>query len=290
MKNGKSVLKFLGIVFLIIGIAGGITGFLLALFVPGVLLFGIIFGGVLTLFALAGSICLIIYAMTDSRNLLQKGKYVYAEIVDIDVKVNQQIHVDRITMNPYYIICKYTTPDGTEYFFKSKSLLYNPSALVQDKQLKVYVDLEKPRKYYVDTSSILPDDAVLHKFKFDSTSNAERLIKEGQYIEAVTCGVELIGRIKVNSVVKPMYLKLTPGIAEQFQIATDDKNRVFIGYVVLCRYQAPDGTIHIFASKGRLGEPDREYKGETVKVYYSGDGFKYYHVALPEMSKQDGIL
>lgn len=150
----------------------------------------------LTLFALAGSICLIIYAITDNRNLLQKGKYVYAE----------------------------------------------------------------------------------------------RLIKGGQYIEAVTCGVELIGRIKVNSVVKPMYLKLTRGIAEQFQIATDDKNRVFIGYVVLCRYQAPDGTIHIFASKGRLGEPDREYKGETVKVYYSGDGFKYYHVALPEMSKQDGIL
>ena len=56
----------------------------------------------------------------------------------------------------------------------------------------------RDRKYYVDTSSILPDSAVLHKFKFDSRGKERALLKEGNYVNAVTCGVELVGRIKVN--------------------------------------------------------------------------------------------
>lgn len=204
--------------------------------------------------------------------------------MDIDENVNLKVKIDNISMHPYVITCKYTGANGQEYQFKSKSLLYNPSALIKENRLKVYVDLEKPNQYYVDTSEILPDSAILHKFKFDRTSHGEQLRREGQYIEAVTCGVELVGRIKVNSIVKPVFLKITSAIAEEYEIPTDEKNRIFMGYVVLCRYDAPDGRIHIFASRGRWGEPKSEYRGQRVRVYYSGENFKNYHVALEELT------
>lgn len=58
------------------------------------------------------------------------------------------------------------------------------------------------------------------------------------------------------------------------------KNRAFMGYTVLCRYDAPDGKIHIFASRGQWGEPQRDYQGENVRVYYSGKNYESYHVDL----------
>lgn len=140
--------------------------------------------------------------------------------------------------------------------------------------------MKNPKKYYVDTSSILPDSAVLHKFKFDSRGKECALLKEGNYINAVTCGVELVGRIKVNSIVKPMFLKVTDSLSEQFKVPVDEKNRAFVGYTVLCRYDAPDGKIHIFASRGQWGEPQRDYQGENVRVYYSGKNYESYHVDL----------
>lgn len=152
---------------------------------------------------------------------------------------------------------------------KASRFLYNPSALITEKQLKVYVDLKNPKKYYVDTSSILPDSAVLHKFKFDSRGKERALLKEGNYINAVTCGVELVGRIKVNSIVKPMFLKVTDSLSEQFKTPVDEKNRAFMGYTVLCRYDAPMGKyifLHPEGSGGNLKEIIREKMSEYIIV------------------------
>ena len=235
MENGASLLKKLSIIFLCIGTLGVSGSLILCFIVPSLWLFSIIFGSVLAVFLIVGIICMIIYTTKKGKKekLIANGKYIYADIVDI--------------------VCKYGEANGKEYLFKSKSLLYNPSALIKEKQLKVYVDLKNPKKYYVDTSSILPDSAVLHKFKFDSRGKERALLKEGNYINAVTCGVELVGRIKVNSIVKPMFLKVTDSLSEQFKVPVDEKNRAFVGYTVLCRYDAPDGKIHIFASRGQWG-------------------------------------
>lgn len=245
-------------------------------------LFGIIFGGCCGIFLLAGAICMIVYYIKQNKRerLLAADRYVYADIVDIDVKVNQRVKIDRISMHPYFVTCKYTGANGNTYIFKSRSLFYNPSGLIDQNQLKVYVDLAKPDKYYVDTNSILPDNAMLHKFQYDSDRNAGMLVQRGYYIEAQTCGVEFIGRIKVNGITKSMFLKVSEGMGKQIQIPTDEKNRTYMGYSVLCRYDAPDGRVHIFASKGQWGEPDRAFKGEKVRVYYSGRNFEHYHVAL----------
>ena len=85
------------------------------------------------------------YEKRKKRKLIATGKYIYADIVDIDVNVYQKVQIDRISMNPYFIVCKYVEANGKEYLFKSKSLLYNPSALITEKQLKVYVDLKIQR-------------------------------------------------------------------------------------------------------------------------------------------------
>lgn len=243
MENGVSLLKKLGIIFLCIGTLGVSGSLILCFIVPSLWLFSIIFGSVLAVFLIVGIICMLIYST-------KKGKK------------------EKLIAN------------GKEHLFKSKSLLYNPSALITEKQLKVYVDLKNPKKYYVDTSSILPDSAVLHKFKFDSRGKERALLKEGNYVNAVTCGVELVGRIKVNSIIKPMFLKVTDSLSEQFRVPVDEKNRAFVGYTVLCRYDAPDGKIHIFASRGQWGEPQRDYQGEKVRVYYSGKNYESYHVDL----------
>ena len=79
----------------------------------------------------------------------------------------------------------------------------------------------------------------------------------------------VVGRIKVNSIVKPMFLKVTDSLSEQFKVPVDEKNREFIGYTVLCRYDAPDGKIHIFASRGQWGnlkEIIREKMSEYIIV------------------------
>lgn len=159
--------------------------------------------------------------------------------------------------------------NGKEYLFKSKSLLYNPSVLITENQLKVYVDLKNPKKYYVDTSSILPDSAVLHKFKFDSRGKERALLKEGNYINAVTCGVELVGRIKVNSIVKPMFLKVTDSLSEQFKTPVDEKTEHLWGiqcYADMMHRMGKYIFLHPEGSGGNLKEIIREKMSEYIIV------------------------
>ena len=147
MENGASILKKLGIIFLCIGTLGVSGSLILCFIVPSLWLFSIIFGSVLAVFLIVGIICMIIYSTKKGKKekLIATGKYIYADIVDIDVNVYQKVQIDRISMNPYFIVCKYVEANGKEHLFKSKSLLYNPSALITEKQLKVYVDLKNPK-------------------------------------------------------------------------------------------------------------------------------------------------
>ena len=147
MENGASLLKKLGIIFLCIGTLGVLGSLILCFIVPSLWLFSIIFGSVLAVFLIVGIICMIIYTTKKGKKekLIANGKYIYADIVDIDVNVYQKVQIDRISMNPYFIVCKYVEANGKEHLFKSKSLLYNPSALITEKQLKVYVDLKNPK-------------------------------------------------------------------------------------------------------------------------------------------------
>lgn len=292
IDNGDSPLRLLGLIFGCIG-AGLIVFALLLLLAPEFLdadlflwLYPLVLFAVGAAFLLAGGICYFIYKTgRDKKNaLLSEGAFVLAEVEDIDIDIHRTVRVDRIAMNPYFILCRHTDDAGNEYRFKSKGLLYNPSGLMKGSQIKVYVNLANPGRYYVDTNEILPEKAILHKFKFDSDENSNKLLRGGKYVLATTCGVELVGRIKVNGMFKPMLLKLPRYLSERIHVGTDEKGRSFLAYSVLCRYDAPDGDIHIFASKGVWGEPERDYVGDPVKVYYEGKNYRRYHVDLDSIS------
>ncbi|MBR6536649.1 MAG: hypothetical protein IKT67_05565 [Lachnospiraceae bacterium] len=246
--------------------------------------FGLLFGGAWAatgaMFGLFALGMLLSYKAGEGKKkkLMESGRYVMADIVDIDMNRYQTVQMGAREMYPYFIVCSYTDGSGQEYIFKSKNLYYNPSGLLRSNQLKVYVDLAKPRKYYVDTDAILPENAVLHKWKNDTKRNAERLIAEGNYVNATTCGVEHQGHIIISGACLTQFVKLSGKLAEKLNLGVDEKNRAYFGYTILCRYDAPNGTPHIFASKIIYGEAKSDFVDQPVRVYYRGKDFKDYHV------------
>ncbi len=286
MKNNNEILRVIGFAFFGVSactFALGVFFLLLALEQSWV---SIIIFALCAVYLLVGTICYLAYKIPiNKRNtFMSNNSFVMADIDDIDINIHRKVSVDRITMNPYFIWCSYTDGDGKVYKFKSKQLLYNPSGLLKSNKIKVYVDLAQPNKYLVDTNSILPEDAMLHKFKFDSKRNSRELTSGGKYILAETCGIEILGRIIVNGCFKPTALKLPKGLADKVHLGVDDRGRAYFGYSVLCKCVDSKGVIHIFASKGVWGEPDREYMGDIVKVYYKGNNYRYYHVDLTSIS------
>ena len=46
--------------------------------------------------------------------------------------------------------------DGTVHIFKSRYLYYNPESLLKNNAVRVYVDNNNYKKYYVDIDEVLP--------------------------------------------------------------------------------------------------------------------------------------
>ncbi len=282
MKNKTNVWDLLSKIFfgIFLGMLamGGLFGVIINPF------FGIVWGSVGVMFGFFALGMFIFYktGADKKKSLMESGSYVMADIVDIDVNVNQTVQMGTMKMHPYFIVCRYVDGNGKEYFFKSKSLYYNPSGLLKSAQLKVYVDLANPRKYFVDTDSILPGDAVLHKWTFTTKGN-EKLIETGNYVQATTCGIEHQGRIRISGMCLPHFVEMSEEFAAKLKMGVDEKNRAYVGYTILCRFDAPDGTPHIFASKMLFGEAESDYMDMPVKVYYSGNGYKNYHVDIRDL-------
>ena len=97
-------------------------------------------------------------------------------------------------------------------------------------------------------------------------------------MNAITCGVEHQGRIAVSGACLPQFLQMSDKLAEKLKLGVDEKNRAYLGYTILCRYDAPNGIPHIFASKILFGEAESDYIGQPVRVYVSGKDYKNYHV------------
>jgi len=54
-------------------------------------------------------------------------------------------------------------------------------------------------------------------------------------------------------------------------------------YVIHCKYEAMDGTIHIFKSRNLFFNPESLLKGTSVKVYMDGKNYKKYYVDIEEV-------
>ncbi len=65
-----------------------------------------------------------------------------------------------------------------------------------------------------------------------------------------------------------------------FKTPVDEKNRAFMGYTVLCRYDAPDGKIHIFASRGQWGNLKEIIREKMSEYIIVEKNYESYHVDL----------
>ena len=103
------------------------------------------------------SVCLFGFSIkkhTSKNALLTSGTRVYANITDININTSYNVN----GRHPYVIHCQWTHPtSGITYLFKSGNLWFNPDFLIRERNivsLPVYLNMEKPKKYYIDISEL----------------------------------------------------------------------------------------------------------------------------------------
>lgn len=80
------------------------------------------------------------------QRLIGEGNYVWAEIMEVsqshDIRINGR--------SPYVMRCCYGHYDGNTYIFKSEYLRFDPYLLLKEGKVKVWLDRENIKNYYVD--------------------------------------------------------------------------------------------------------------------------------------------
>ena len=157
-KTGLSALLIVGSVFTIVGasfLAIGLIIYYALKEEEGAILFLLIFGGIGLLFFVLGVIFLIVELKKKLRNdkLLGAGNYVMAEV--LEVTLNYNVAVNR--RHPYIVRCRYQDMYGNVHIFKSRDLYFDPTDLFKDQMVKVYVDGDNYKRYYVDIDEVLPN-------------------------------------------------------------------------------------------------------------------------------------
>lgn len=143
------IFSFVGIIFILVG------GIIPAENIEGdARAFRAIFCGLGAVLLIAGVLCLCLEIRTRVRNnrLINSGQYIMAEISEITM--NYAVRVN--SRHPYIIICRYQDRYGNIHTFRSRNLYFDPAPLLKDQMVKVYVDGENFKYYYVDIDEVLP--------------------------------------------------------------------------------------------------------------------------------------
>ena len=154
--NGTSIVglvfTIIGAIFLVLGIALGI-GLRSEMGIES-FVFLFTFGGMGALFFTLGLVFLITLGnqKKNAQRLLDNGNYVVAEIFDISQNYNVSVN----GRHPFVVSCTYEAVDGTVHIFKSRYLYFNPEPLLKNNVVRVYVDNDSFKKYYVDIDEVLP--------------------------------------------------------------------------------------------------------------------------------------
>lgn len=89
-----------------------------------------------------------------NRWLLENGMRLQAKVIGVDI--NRAVSSNY--RHPYRVIGQYQMPDGSTREFYSEDIWYDPTdALVSD-TVTVCLDPEDNSKYYMDLSTVLPDE------------------------------------------------------------------------------------------------------------------------------------
>lgn len=158
-KVGVNAIFIVGLIFTIIGAIFLVLGIILGIglrreigFESIAFLFS--FGGMGLLFFCLGIGFLLGIGKykRNAQRLLDNGNYVIAEIFDISQNYNVSVN----GRHPFVVSCKYEAMDGAVHIFKSRYLYFNPEMLLKNNVVRVYVDNNNFKKYYVDIDEVLP--------------------------------------------------------------------------------------------------------------------------------------
>ena len=155
-RIGQSTLMIIGIIYTALGGTFVILGIALAALLESNdgLMIGLIFGGIGGIFLVLGIIFLVVELCKKKRSdaLLASGHYILGEVVDIVANINVNVN----GRYPYYIIVQYIDPHGVRHIFRSPSLRIFRDPELIGKKVKVYVENDNFKHYYVDVDEILP--------------------------------------------------------------------------------------------------------------------------------------
>ncbi len=153
-KAGVSAFLIMGIVFSVLGGIYLIIGILFYFLIADMLMFSLIFGGVGAVFFVLGVIFLILEIRKRAlwKRLLNSGNYIVAQICEVQSSYNINVN----GRHPFTVKCQYQDIQGNVHIFKSRNLYFNPTGLFKDENVKVYVEGEDFRHYYVDIDEVLP--------------------------------------------------------------------------------------------------------------------------------------
>lgn len=155
-KSGWTALLIVSLVFMIIGavyiIIGAIVGNLDIN--EQTVIFGYTFGGLGAVLLVVGVICLSLEIRKRKRNnrLIHSGKYIFAEISEITMNYAVRVNF----RHPYIVICRYQDMNGYVHTFRSRNLNFDPEPFLRDRMVRIYVEEDNFKHYYMDIDSILP--------------------------------------------------------------------------------------------------------------------------------------
>lgn len=155
-KRGWTALLILSIIFIVLGtlyiIVAAVVGSMA--FNEEAVIFGYTFGGLGAVFLIVGVICLCfeIRKRKINNKLLNSGQYIMAEISEITMNYAVRVNF----RHPYIVICRYQDRNGYVHTFRSRNLNFDPASLMRDRMVRVYVDGDDFKHYYVDIDSLLP--------------------------------------------------------------------------------------------------------------------------------------
>lgn len=157
MDSTIGMFLLIGIIFVLVG--GSFTGVGIATFFwnagPNMIFFQLIFGGIGLPLFIIGIICLLYSIKRRNRinSLISSGKYIMAEVATVN-------RCDNVKLNgyhPYVVTCQYQDASGNIHMFRSRYLRINPEPFLKDQMVRVYLDAEDYRYYYVDIDEVLPN-------------------------------------------------------------------------------------------------------------------------------------
>ena len=155
-RIGQSALLIIGIIYTALGGTFVILGIALAALLrdSDAFMVGLIFGGIGAIFLILGIVFLIVELCKKRRSdaLLASGHYILGEVVDIAANINVNVN----GRYPYHIIVQYIDPHGVRHIFRSPGLRIFRDPELLGKKVKVYVENDNFKHYYVDVDEILP--------------------------------------------------------------------------------------------------------------------------------------